>query len=63
MNALSYLLIGINYVLRECCIMLINWIGYQTETERLEKTTTITFLLNFFNTAILILLVNANLSE
>jgi len=43
--------------------MLIDWIGFPTETERLSKTTTVTFLVQFFNTAFLLLLVGANLSE
>lgn len=60
-NALSYIIIGLNYFLREACIALINWIGYQTETERLEKTTMLTFYVLFLNTAILLLMVNANM--
>ena len=62
-TALSYLLIGLNYVLRTICIMLVDWIGFATETMRLSKTTTITFLVQFFNSAFLLLMVNANLSE
>lgn len=62
-TALSYLLIGLNYVLRTVCIMLVDWIGFATETVRLSKTTTITFVVQFFNSAFLLLMVNANLSE
>lgn len=62
-SALSYLLIGINYILRTVCIMLVDWIGFATETGRLSKTTTITFLVQYFNSAFLLLMVNANLSE
>ena len=62
-TALSYLLIGINYILRTVCIMLVDWIGYATETERLSKTTTITFIVQYFNSAYLLLMVNANMSE
>ena len=43
-SALSYLLIGINYILRTICIMVIDCIRYSTETERLSKTTTVTFI-------------------
>jgi len=43
--------------------MLVDWIGFNTETERLSKTTTVTFAVQFFNTAILLLLVGANWSE
>lgn len=62
-NGLSYVLTGINYILRTACIMLIDWVGFSTETERLSKTTTVTFLVQFFNTAFLLLLVGANMSE
>lgn len=62
-NALSYIIIGLNYVLREACIALINWIGYSTETKRLERTTMLTFYVLFLNTAFLLLIVNANMTE
>jgi len=62
-SALSYVLTTINFILRTVCIMLIDWVGFATETERLSKTTTITFVVQFFNTAFLLLLVGANLSE
>jgi len=62
-NGLSYVLTGINFILRTVCIMLIDWVGFATETERLSKTTTVTFLVQFFNTAFLLLLVGANMSE
>jgi len=62
-TALSYFLIGLNYVLREVCIRLVNWVGYPTETIRLAKTTSVTFYVQFFNSGLLLLLINANLSE
>ena len=62
-TALSYLLIGINYILRMVCIMLIDWIGYPTETERLSKTTNVTFFVQVFNSAFLLLMINADMSE
>uniref|UniRef100_A0A7S3I2P9 Uncharacterized protein n=1 Tax=Favella ehrenbergii TaxID=182087 RepID=A0A7S3I2P9_9SPIT len=43
--------------------MLVDWIGFSTETVRLSKTTTITFVVQFFNSAFLLLMTNANLSE
>lgn len=62
-TALSYLLIGINYILRTICIMLVDWIGFSTETVRLSKTTTVTWIVQFFNSAFLLLMVNADMSE
>jgi hypothetical protein len=43
--------------------MLVEWVGYATETVKLERTTTVTFLAQFFNTAFLLLMVNVNWSE
>ncbi len=51
------------YFLRIVCIWLVDWIGYETETERLSQITTITFIVQFFNSAFLLLMTNANLSE
>ena len=62
-NSIAYFLVGVNYFLRVFCIALVDWIGYDTETVRLEKTTTVTFTLQFFNTAFLLLLINTNWSE
>jgi len=62
-TALSYLLIGINYILRTVCIMLVDRIGFSTETVRLSKTTSVTFWVQFFNSGFLLLLINANMSE
>lgn len=42
-SALSYLLIGLNYVLRMVCIKMVDWIAFPTETERLTNTTLVTF--------------------
>ena len=63
MSLLKYFITIMNFVLRTICIKLIAWVGYATETEQLKETTKVTFVVQFFNTAILILLVNANLSE
>ena len=62
-TALSYILIGFNYILREICIALIMWIGYDTETVQLMMITKITFTVQFFNSAFLLLFVNAALGE
>ena len=43
--------------------MLVDKIGFPTETMRLSKTTTVTFGVQFFNSGMLLLLINANLSE
>lgn len=62
-SSFSYILIGFNYVLRTIVIMVVEWIGYATQTAMLERITTVTFLCQFFNTAFILMLVNADLSE
>lgn len=61
-SALSYSITGINYVLRMVCIMLVTWIGYKDETEQLIEITNVVFVVQFFNTAFLLLISNANMS-
>ena len=63
LNSLKYFITGVNYVLRTVCIKLVAWIGYPTETQQLWETTKVTFIVQFFNTAFLLLLVNADLRE
>lgn len=62
-TALSYILVFINKGLKKVCIILVNWIGYPTETERLGRASSVIFYLQVFNAAILPVLINANLSE
>ena len=62
-TAISYFLIGFNYVLRTICIMLVDWVGYSTETVRLSKTTNVTFVVQFINSAFLSLMASADMSE
>lgn len=62
-SGLGYVIVGVNYVIRTIMIMLISWIGYASETEKLTKITTATFLMLFFNTAFLLMLVNADMGE
>ena len=45
------------------CIAMVDWIGYPTETERLSWTTNVTFYVQFFNSGVLLMLINADLSE
>jgi hypothetical protein len=62
-ESLSYVIVGVNTVIRTIMIMMITWIGYSSETVLLSKITTFTFLMLFFNTAFLLMLVNADMSE
>ena len=63
LNSLKYFITGVNYILRTICISLVAWIGYKTETLQLIQTTNVTFVVQFFNTGFLMLLINANTSQ
>ena len=62
-NSITIIITLINQVLIKVSIGLISWIGYDTHSEMLTKITNGVFAAQFFNTAILILLVYANLEE
>lgn len=62
-NAVQYMIIAINYILRIFIIKLIIYIGKDTESEQTKMITNGVFLVQFFNTALLLLLVNANFDE
>ena len=62
-SAVSYMIVGINYVLRLFIIKLIIYIGKDTESEQTRLISNGVFIVQFFNTAFLLLLVNANFTE
>lgn len=62
-NVVSYSIVIVNIILRTINIMFINKIGYHTESEQIKAVMTAVFISTFFNTAILLLLTNANLSD
>lgn len=59
-NGISYLIIGINLILKMATIALITWIGYDTKSVMMSKITNGVFIALFFNMGILIVLTNAN---
>ena len=61
-NAVTVIIVVINIVIKTKTIDLITWIGYDTHSEQLTKITNGVFIGQFFNTAILLLLVYANFS-
>lgn len=62
-NVVMVTIIVINIILKEITIALITWIGYDTFSELMTKIVNGVFLSLFFNTGILLILVNANFSE
>ena len=57
------MIVAINYVLRLFIIKLIIYIGKDTESEQTRLITNGVFIVQFFNTAFLLLMVNANMTE
>jgi len=62
-KALGIVITIINFVLRTIMIMLVVQIKEDTKTEQTRSIMMVIFIVQFFNTGILLLLVNANLSE
>lgn len=56
-------IVAINFILRMIIIKLIIYIGKDTESEQTRLIANGVFIVQFFNTALLLLMVNANLSE
>ena len=62
-QSIAFIIIAVNIVLKTVIIKLIEWIGEDTISERLASITNGVFYAQFFNTGILLLLVNANMTE
>jgi hypothetical protein len=56
----SISIVVINIVLRTLMLSLLTWIGFHTESEQTSAIMTSIFVVQFFNTAILLILTNAN---
>lgn len=61
--SISFLIIAINLILKKVIIALITWVGEDTLSEQIASITNGVFYALFFNTGILITLVNANMTE
>lgn len=53
----------VNTIIRTLCIMLIKMVGYHTETGEIAAITLTIFVATFFNTGVLLLLADADLSQ
>ena len=72
-NVVTALIVVINYILRLAMIMLIKQVGQKTETNQTKSIKTVSlflkrplqgiFVVQFLNTAVLLLLVNASLKQ
>ena len=63
MQLLEVSIVAVNIILRKACFSIVNKLGYDQETKRLLYTTRIVFWMQFINTAILLFIVNANMTE
>jgi len=61
--AITGFIVVLNTIIKIISIAMIQWIGYDTHSEMLTKITNGVFFALFFNTAIIVLLVDANLTE
>lgn len=62
-TGISFGIITCNVLLKQIAIHLITWIGYETFSKLMARITNGVLLVLFFNTAILMLLTNANFTE
>ena len=62
-NAIKYIIIIINFVIRTACIFIISKVGCSTESTEMIYTTNVVFICTFFNTGILPMLCTANLEH
>lgn len=62
-QAVTIGIVAINFILRMIIIKLIIYIGKDTESEQTRLITNGVFIVQFFNTALLLLMVNANMTE
>lgn len=61
--SITAVIIAFNLILKKIIISLITWVGEDTFSQRLTSITNGVFVAQFFNTGILLVLVNANLGE
>lgn len=62
-QSIAFIIIAVNIILKIVIIQLCFWIGEDTESEQKSLITNGVFYAQFFNTGILIILVNANLKD
>ena len=62
-QSISFIIIGVNVALKLIIIKLVEWVGEATVSSQKALITQGVLFAQFFNTGILILVVNANLTE
>jgi len=62
-QSITGFIVVVNLILKTLTISLITWIGYDTHSEMITKITNGVFIAQFFNTGLVLLLVEANFTE
>jgi hypothetical protein len=62
-QGIAFIIVIMNNILKTVTIKMIIWVGEDTQSERLTSITQGVFIAQFFNTGLVLLLVNANLTE
>lgn len=62
-NCITIFVVVVNTILTTLTVSLIEWIGYDTHSEKMTKITNGIFVAQFFNTGLIYLLVFANFNE
>jgi len=62
-NAIKYIIIIINTVIRMIVIKIIDSVGCDTQSREMSFVTIAVFLCTFFNTGFLLMIVNANMEK
>lgn len=62
-QSVAFVIIAVNLILKTVIIKGITWVGEDTNSEQLSSITNGVFVAQFFNTGILLLLVNGNMTE
>jgi len=60
---IAIFIVVVNLILQIVIIESVTWIGEDTHSQQLTTITTIVFIAQFFNTGLLLLLINANMTE
>lgn len=61
--SITVIIISINVILKKLIVRMFGWIGFDTVSKEMGMISKGVFAAQFFNTGIIILIVNANLSE
>ena len=62
-GSIAIIIVVVNYILKRIIVELCEWVGEDTQSKLKSIIKDTVFYAQFFNTAIIILIVNANLGE